>query len=79
MLENDNCEVDNDEGEVEDGRISVINLLLQGLAFPAPSLSHFLLGFDLRSISRSTIQQPGTVNHSKTKHLHIKFIKKLDI
>ena len=57
MLEND--PVDGD-GKSEDARIAVINLLLHGLAFPAPSLSHFLLGFDLRAISKSTIQSPGT-------------------
>jgi hypothetical protein len=53
MLENDD-----DDGDA-DARIAVVNLLLHGLAFPAPSISHFLLGFDLRNISRSTIQPPG--------------------
>ena len=60
MLENDtaNCDEDGESAE-EDGRVAVINLLLHGLVFPAPSLSHFLLGFDLRNIARSTIQPPG--------------------
>lgn len=49
------------ENEEEDPRIAVIQLLLQGLMFPAPNLSHFLLGFDLRDIQRSTIQPPGKI------------------
>jgi hypothetical protein len=60
MLENDTANGDEDgDSPEEDARIAVINLLLHGLAFPAPSLSHFLLGFDLRNIARSTIQPPG--------------------
>jgi len=59
MIEN---EVDDDDVS-EEARISVLNLVLDGLAFPAPSISHFLLGFDLRNISRSTIQPPGLLNY----------------
>ena len=52
-------EADDDDGVSEEARIGVLNLILDGLVFPAPSISHFLLGFDLRNISRSTIQPPG--------------------
>lgn len=60
MIENDAAGEDDDD-VTNAARIGVIDLILEGLAFPAPSVSHFLLGFDLRNISRSTIQPPGAV------------------
>jgi hypothetical protein len=55
MIENDAV----DDDVTDEARIGVINLILEGLMFPAPTVSHFLLGFDLRNISGSTIQPPG--------------------
>ena len=41
--------------EMLQARLSIIDLLLIGLDKPAPSLSHFLLGFDLK-------KQPSSVS-----------------
>ncbi len=57
--------LDDDQGEADGcvmglARVAIVELLLIGLDKPAPSLTHFLLGFDVRkSVSGSTLQQPG--------------------
>lgn len=41
-------------------RVAVVELLQAGLAMPAPSLAHFLLGFDLKKgVARCQLQSPG--------------------
>jgi len=43
-------------------RLTILDLLQQGLSMAAPSLSHFLLGFDLKKgVSRSQLQSPHVV------------------
>ena len=52
-------------------RLSIIDLLLIGLDKPAPSLSHFLLGFDLKKHpSGSTLHAPGGVLGAVRTPLH---------
>jgi nuclear pore complex protein Nup205 len=62
--------LDNDEDEHEDGeedvvddiRLAAVDLLLDSLNLPGPTLTHFLLGFNLqKGISKSTIQPPGVL------------------
>ena len=50
MLDNE----DSESAHVEEIKLAAINLLLDGLELPAPTLTHFLLGFNLqvKSISR---------------------------
>jgi len=43
-------------------RLTILDLLQHGLSMAAPSLSHFLLGFDLKKgVSRSQLQSPHVV------------------
>lgn len=63
--------LDNDEEEylenpqdinINDIRIAAIDLLLDGLEMPGPTLTHFLLGFNLsKGISKSQIQSQGVL------------------
>ena len=47
---------------VEEIKLAAINLLLDGLELPAPTLTHFLLGFNLqKGISKSTLQPQGVL------------------
>lgn len=62
--EEDNTESGNTLGSA---RIAIVQLLLNGLDKPAPSISHFLLGFDLKGIiTRSTLQPPGVLGSIRT-------------
>ena len=64
VLDNDVEEIDNAESDVktDDIRIAAVELLLDGLEMPAPTLTHFLLGFNLqKGISKSTIQPQGVL------------------
>ncbi len=58
-------------------RIEVVKLLLNGLDKPAPSLSHFLLGFDLKvPLARSNLQPPGVLGSIRTPfHAILSFLK----
>ncbi|XP_048578619.1 nuclear pore complex protein Nup205 isoform X2 [Nematostella vectensis] len=48
-------------------RQNILQLLLYSLAFPAPNLAHFLLGFELRRpVSKTNIQLPGVLGAPKT-------------
>lgn len=49
-------------------RIAIVELLLNGLSLPVrASLSHFLLGFELKkSIAKSTLQPPGIMGAIRT-------------
>jgi nuclear pore complex protein Nup205 len=52
---------------IREARLAAVHLLLSGLDKPAPSLSHFLLGFDLsRGVSRSALQAPGVLGAVRT-------------
>lgn len=44
MLDNE----DSESAHVEEIKLAAINLLLDGLELPAPTLTHFLLGFNLQ-------------------------------
>ena len=39
---------DSESAHVEEIKLAAINLLLDGLELPAPTLTHFLLGFNLQ-------------------------------
>ena len=61
----DNCDEEietSEEVKMDDIRIAAIELLLDGLEMPGPTLTHFLLGFNLqKGISKSTIQPQGVL------------------
>ncbi len=63
VLDNDEEEYDtNEDVKIDDIRISTIELLLDGLDMPGPTLTHFLLGFNLqKGVSKSTIQPQGVL------------------
>ena len=80
----DNEEEENLEEEVASSgrcigaaRIAIVQMLLNGLEKPAPSLSHFLLGFDLKKgVSRSTLQPPGVFGSIRTPlHAILAFLR----
>ena len=64
VLDNDEeeYELSKDDVNIDDIRIAAIDLLLDGLEMPGPTLTHFLLGFNLqKGISKSTIQPQGVL------------------
>ena len=53
---------DSESAHVEEIKLAAINLLLDGLELPAPTLTHFLLGFNLqKGIAKSTLQPQGVL------------------
>ena len=53
---------DTENANVEEIKLAAINLLLDGLELPAPTLTHFLLGFNLnKGIAKSTLQAQGVL------------------
>ncbi len=58
-------------------RIAVIQLLLRGLDKAPPSLSHFLLGFNLKEpLERSNLQPPGVLGSIRTPfHAILSFLR----
>ncbi|XP_040581995.1 nuclear pore complex protein Nup205 [Lepeophtheirus salmonis] len=59
--ETDNAEV------IGSAKIAIVKLLQSGLDMPAPSFSHFLLGFDLKKgVSKTNLQQPGILGSIRT-------------
>ena len=80
----DNEEEENlDEDAVSSGRcigaarIAIVQLLLNGLEKPAPSLSHFLLGYDIKKgVPRSNLQPPGVFGSIRTPfHAILSFLR----
>ena len=64
VLDNDEeeYELSKEDVNIDDIRIAAIDLLLGGLEMPGPTLTHFLLGFNLqKGISKSTIQPQGVL------------------
>jgi nuclear pore complex protein Nup205 len=66
-----------DSGSIGLARIAIVELLLTGLDKPSPSLSHFLLGFDVRKgVAGSTLQPPGMAGAIRTPfHAILSFLR----
>ena len=60
-------------------RLATIDLLLDGLNMPGPTLTHFLLGFNLqKGISKSTIQPQGVLGAVRSPfHAILSFLRPL--
>jgi len=73
---------DDEDDEQRDMRLAVLNLLLDGLSKPAPSLAHYLLGFDVKTssaqLANSTLQPPGVSGAIRTPfHAILSFLRPL--
>ena len=44
-----------------EARLAAIQLIQNAVHYPAPSVAHFLLGFDLNNVSGTTLKAPGAV------------------
>ena len=56
--------LDSEDDDLEAARLSVLNLIQSGLDKANPSLSHFLLGFDVKpgsSVAKSSLQPQGVL------------------
>ncbi len=66
-----------DSKSLSTARIHVVQMLLNGLDKPAPSISHFLLGFNLKEpLSKSNLQPPGVLGSIRTPfHAILSFLR----